>query len=167
MKRAVYPGSFDPVTYGHLDIIKRASTLADELIVGVLVNPAKSPLFMLEERVDILKKVTADIPNVRVEHFSGLLVNFVSEMGARIVVKGLRALSDFDIEFQMALMNRKLAENQETIFLMTSDKYAFLSSSMVKDIYRLGGKADCLVPPYVSERLQAKYANLQNQQEGE
>ena len=165
MKRAIYPGSFDPVTNGHLDIIKRASLLVDELIVGVLVNPAKTPLFTLEERVDILKKVTEEISNVQVESFSGLLVNFARDKKANLVVKGLRALSDFDVEFQMALMNRKLAEEVETIFLMTSDCYAFLSSSLVKDIYRLGGRAQGLIPPYVEKYLLEKFSKSKNQED--
>lgn len=166
MRRAIYPGSFDPVTNGHLDIIQRASSFVDELVVAVLVNPDKNPLFTLEERVDILKRTTAEIPNVRIENFSGLLVNFARKFDARIVIKGLRALSDFDVEFQMALMNRKLAKEIETVFLMTSDCYAFLSSSLVKGVYRLGGRAKGLIPPYVEERLLSKYQELLKNQEG-
>ncbi len=153
---AVYPGSFDPVTNGHLDIIRRAAALVDELVVAVLINTAKNPLFTLEERVALLKQVTADIPNVRVDSFSGLLINYMQDKNIPLIIKGLRAISDFEAEFQMALMNRKLNPGAETIFLMTANENSYLSSSLVKEIYRLGGAVDELVPPAVSQLLKDK-----------
>ena len=153
---AVYPGSFDPVTNGHLDIIRRAAVLVDELVVAVLVNTSKNPLFTLEERVDLLQQATADIPNVRVDSFSGLLINYMKQHDIPLIVKGLRAISDFEAEFQMALMNRKLSPGAETIFLMTANENSYLSSSLVKEIYRLGGPVDALVPEVVSRLLKDK-----------
>lgn len=153
---AVYPGSFDPVTNGHLDIIRRAAALTDELVVAVLVNTAKNPLFTLEERVALLKQVTEEIPNVRVDSFSGLLINYMQQQKITLIVKGLRAISDFEAEFQMALMNRKLCPGVETIFMMTANENSYLSSSLVKEIYRLGGGVDELVPPAVSQLLKDK-----------
>lgn len=153
---AVYPGSFDPVTNGHLDIIRRAAVLVDELVVAVLVNTSKNPLFTLEERVDLLRQATADIPNVRVDSFSGLLINYMKQHDIPLIVKGLRAISDFEAEFQMALMNRKLSPGAETIFLMTANENSYLSSSLVKEIYRLGGPVDALVPEVVSRLLKDK-----------
>lgn len=157
MHRGVYPGSFDPVTLGHLNIIERAAPLFDELIVAIVKNPGKEPLFTLEERVDMIKNSVKGNPMVRVECFSGLLVKFVEEMDARVIVKGLRALSDFDYEFQMALMNRKLYPRCETIFLMTEDRFAFLSSSSVREIAALGGSVKEFVAPYVEEMLRKKF----------
>lgn len=154
--KAVYPGSFDPVTNGHLDIIRRAALLVDELVVAVLINTAKNPLFTLEERVALLTQVTADIPNVRVDSFSGLLINYMQQNDITLIVKGLRAISDFEAEFQMALMNRKLCPGAETIFLMTANENSYLSSSLVKEIYRLGGAVDGLVPQAVSQLLKDK-----------
>lgn len=153
---AVYPGSFDPVTNGHLDIIRRAALLVDELVVAVLINTAKNPLFTLEERVSLLRQVTADIPNVRVDSFSGLLINYMQDKNINLIVKGLRAISDFEAEFQMALMNRKLSPGAETIFLMTANENSYLSSSLVKEIYRLGGAVDELVPAPVNQLLKDK-----------
>ncbi len=157
MRRAMYPGSFDPLTNGHLDIISRAADVVDELVVAVVCNPAKSPLFSLEERCDILKECLKSLPNVRVGAFEGLLVDYLRQQKVNFIVKGLRAVSDFEIEFQMALLNRKLAPEIDTIFLMTSSKHAFLSSSAVKEIAKLGGDVSDLVPPYVDERLRRKY----------
>lgn len=154
--RAVYPGSFDPVTNGHLDIIRRAAALVDELVVAVLINTAKNPLFTLDERLELLRQVTADIPNVRVDSFSGLLINYMQEQKIPLIIKGLRAISDFEAEFQMALMNRKLSPGAETIFLMTANENSYLSSSLVKEIYRLGGTVDSLVPPAVNQLLKDK-----------
>ncbi len=154
--RAVYPGSFDPVTNGHIDIIRRAAALVDELVVAVLINTAKNPLFTLEERLVLLRQVTADIPNVRVDSFSGLLINYMKQQDIKLIVKGLRAISDFEAEFQMALMNRKLNSQAETIFLMTANENSYLSSSLVKEIYRLGGAVDSLVPQAVNELLSDK-----------
>lgn len=157
MRRAIYPGSFDPLTNGHLDIIQRASRLVDELVVAVVVNPAKNALFTLDERKDILQECTSDLGNIVVDSFTGLLVDFVRRHDARIIVKGLRAVSDFEFEFQMALLNRNLAPEVDTLFLMTADRHAFLSSSSVKEIASLGGSVGDLVPPYVEARLRDKF----------
>jgi pantetheine-phosphate adenylyltransferase len=152
VRRAVCPGSFDPVTNGHLDIIDRASRLYDELIVGVLVNQSKSGLFSHEERLDMLREVTSDIPNVRIAGFQGLLVDFCREQGAAVVVKGLRAVSDFDYELQMAQMNLGLA-GVETLFMPTSPLTSFLSSSLIKDVAKWGGDVTRHVPEVVAARL--------------
>lgn len=157
MKRGIYPGSFDPVTYGHIDIIKRASKILDELIVAVIVNPGKLSLFSPEERLFILRKAVGSLPKVKIFSFAGLLVNFANLHKAGIIVKGLRAISDFEYEYQMALMNNKLNPKIETVFLMTSNQYAFLSSSSVKEIASLGGSIKGLVPPYVEKELRKKY----------
>jgi len=143
---AVYPGSFDPVTNGHLDIIKRSAKMFDKVIVAVVKNYNKKPLFSTEERVKLIQKSVKDLPNVEVESFKGLLMDYIHEKNAQVIVKGLRAISDFEYEFQMALMNRKLDPNIETIFLMTNHKYSFLSSSMVKEVASLGGCITGLVP---------------------
>lgn len=154
--RAIYPGSFDPVTYGHLDIIKRSSRLVDELIVGVLNNNAKSPLFSTEERVKMLQEVTQDIPNVKVVMFEGLLVDFAKQMDAGMVIRGLRAITDFEYELQMAQTNHKLAKELETIFLTTSLEYSFLSSTIVKEVATYGGDISQFVPEYISRRIAEK-----------
>ena len=156
MLRAVYPGSFDPVTFGHLDIITRSAKLVDELIVGVLVNNAKSPLFSVEERVKILEKTVENIPNVKVIPFEGLLVEFVRKMKAQMVVRGLRAITDFEYELQMAQTNHKLEPEVETIFLTTSLDYSYLSSSTVKEVAAFGGDISQFVPHIVIERMQGK-----------
>lgn len=145
-KIALYPGSFDPVTNGHLDIITRASRIFDKVIVAVLTNSAKTPAFSFEERVNMLKIAVKGLPNVEVKCFDGLLVDFVKQQNASVIVKGLRAVSDFEYEFQMALVNEKLAPDIETVFLATSDKYCFLSSSIVRDIARHGGSLEDFVP---------------------
>ncbi len=145
-KTAVYPGSFDPITNGHLDIIKRASKIFDKLYVSILTNSAKTSAFSLEERLDMIRRVTAEYDNVEVDSFSGLLVNYLNEKNAAIVVRGLRAVSDFEYEFQMALTNHKLEKNIETLFMMTSAKYSYLSSSIVKEVARYGGNLEELVP---------------------
>lgn len=155
---AVYPGTFDPITNGHLDVIERAAKIFDELIVAVATNPAKQPLFSLEERAMMVKEACAHLPNVRVETLNGLLVEFVRGVGAKVIVKGLRAISDFDYEFQMASMNRKLAPDIETVFIMTSLEYAYLSSSLIKEVAMLGGCVEGLVPPPVLPRLREKLA---------
>ncbi|WP_417091945.1 pantetheine-phosphate adenylyltransferase, partial [Marvinbryantia sp.] len=149
MKRAVYPGSFDPVTYGHLDIIRRSAALVDELIVGVLQNNHKKPLFSLEERVKILLEATKDMSNVRVEAFTGLSIDFVKKSDAQFLVRGLRAITDFDYELQMAQTNRIMAPDVDTIFLTTSLQYAYLSSSTVKEVAYYGGDISKFVPPEV------------------
>jgi len=156
--KAVYPGSFDPITNGHLDIIERAFGLFDELIVAVVENPNKKPLFTLEERVAMIRKILTDKPNIKIASFRGLLVNFLKKENAGVMVKGLRALSDFEGEFQMALLNRKLAPELETAFLMTSDRFAFLSSSAVREIASMGGCVKGLVPPLVEQFLKEKFS---------
>lgn len=156
MKIAVYPGSFDPVTYGHLDIIKRSAALVDLLIVGVLRNNKKNPLFSLEERVKILKRVTKDIANIRVEAFSGLSIDFARSSHAQFLVRGLRAITDFDYELQMAQTNRILAPDIDTIFLTTSLEYAYLSSSTVKEVAFYGGDISLFVPKLVVDAVKTK-----------
>ncbi|HVN67577.1 MAG TPA: pantetheine-phosphate adenylyltransferase [Candidatus Sulfotelmatobacter sp.] len=158
MKVAVYPGSFDPITNGHLDIIERASRLFDCVIVAVIHNPEKKPRFSFKERLAMLKESVTHCRNVEVESFDGLLVKYVREKKARSVVRGLRAVSDFDYEFQMALSNRKMAPEIETVFLMTDYKYSYLSSSFVKQIASLGGDISGMVPGPVAKRLQRKGA---------
>jgi pantetheine-phosphate adenylyltransferase len=149
---ALCPGTFDPVTNGHLDIIERAARRFDLLVVGVLDNPAKEPLFSAEERVQMLKEATAALPNVEVDSFTGLLVDYARRKGADLVVKGLRAVTDFDYEIQMAQMNHRLA-GVETMFMTTDPRWSFLSSSLVREVARFGGDVSGLVPPFVVERL--------------
>ena len=156
MLRAVYPGSFDPVTFGHLDIITRSAKLVDELIVGVLVNNAKSPLFSVEERVKILEKTVENLPNVKVIPFEGLLVEFVRKMEAQMVVRGLRAITDFEYELQMAQTNHKLEPDLETIFLTTGLEYSYLSSTIVKEVAFYHGDISKFVPDVVRERIREK-----------
>lgn len=160
MRIAVYPGSFDPVTNGHLDIIKRSAKMFDKVIVAVVKNYNKKPLFTTEERVELIRKSVTDLPNVEVESFEGLLMDYIHKKNAQVIVKGLRAISDFEYEFQMALMNRKLDPNVETIFLMTNHKYSFLSSSMIKEVASLGGCITGLVPdgiiPDIYRKLKQK-----------
>jgi pantetheine-phosphate adenylyltransferase len=153
MRTAVYPGSFDPITNGHLDIIRRGTRLFDRVIVGILENEEKSALFNVAERIQIIREVTSDLPAVEVLSFSGLLVNFVEKVHANVVVRGIRAVSDFEYEFQMALMNRELAPNTETIFMMPAVEYTFVSSRLIKEVFRLGGDVSRLVPPIVLDRL--------------
>lgn len=158
MVTAVYPGSFDPATYGHLDIIRRASISFDQVIVGVLHNSAKSPLFSVEERVNILKKVTKDISNIRVESFDGLSIDFVKECHAQFLVRGLRAITDFEYELQMAQTNRIMDPEIDTIFLTTSLEYAYLSSSTVKEVALYGGDISKFVPEEVVSEIKRKMA---------
>ena len=159
MKRAVYPGSFDPVTFGHLDVIKRASEMFDVLVVSVLNNKVKSPLFSVEERVKILKEATKDIPNVQVDSFSGLLINYAAENNMHVAVRGLRAITDFEYELQIAQTNRKLSGGAlDTVFLTTSLEYAYLSSSSVKEIASFGGDISECVPDFVAKLMKEKYA---------
>ncbi|TCO78993.1 pantetheine-phosphate adenylyltransferase [Marinisporobacter balticus] len=157
MKTAVCPGSFDPVTNGHLDIIKRTSKMMDKVIVAVLYNPSKNPLFSVEERITLLREVTKDIPNIEIDCFSGLLVDYVKEKRINAIVKGLRAVSDFEYEFQMALMNKKLNPEVETIFMMTSSEFSYLSSSIIKETFKFKGCIDGLVPDKVKKALEKKY----------
>lgn len=156
MRTAIYPGSFDPIHNGHLDVIGRASRLCGRVVVAVAVNHAKTGLFSMEERVDLIRAASADIPGVEVKSFEGLLVDFVREERADAVIRGLRAVSDFEYEFQMALMNRSLDENFETIFLMPSQKNIYLSSRIVKEVATLGGEIDRFVPEVVRVALKVK-----------
>jgi pantetheine-phosphate adenylyltransferase len=156
MRTAVYPGSFDPITNGHLDIIERGTRLFDRVIVGILENEEKSPLFNVTERIAIIREVTSHLPSVEILSFSGLLVNFVRRVNANVVVRGIRAVSDFEYEFQMTLMNRELDPDTETIFMMPAVEYTFVSSRLVKEVFRLGGDVSRLVPPVVLERLGAR-----------
>lgn len=160
MKRAVYPGSFDPVTNGHLDIIERSAKVFDEIIVAVLVNPNKKGLFNIEERVELIEKTIKHIPNVKVECFSGLLINFMKQKNAKVIIKGLRAVSDFEYEFQMSLMNNKLDPDVETIFMMASAKNSFLSSSSVKQVAMFGGCIKDLVPDEIIPDIIKKVNSL-------
>ena len=159
MRRAVYPGSFDPVTYGHLDVIERAARLFDEVLVAVAVNHAKTGLFSFEERVALLREALAAYPNVKVTRFDGLLVEFARTSGACVIIRGLRAVSDFEFEFQMALMNRKLEARIETMFLMPKEEYTYLSSRIVKEIAGLGGAVSAFVPPNVEVALRTAFAD--------
>ncbi len=158
MNIAVYPGSFDPVTYGHIDIIKRASKICDRLIVGVLKNSSKKGLFTVEERVELLREVTKDILNVEIKSFDGLLVDFAKNNEANTIVRGLRAITDFDNELQMAQTNRALYDKADTIFIPTSIEYSFLSSTTVKEIASLGGDITKFVAPHVEACLKEKYS---------
>jgi pantetheine-phosphate adenylyltransferase len=160
--KAIYPGSFDPVTNGHLDLIARAANIFDHLVVAILRNSAKNPLFTVEERVSMLSEGTAAFNNVSVSTFDGLLVDFAREQRAHAVVRGIRAISDYEYEFQMALMNRRLSPEVETIFLMPDAKYSFVSSRLVKEVFRLGGSVDGLVPKFVIERMKDKRPQLMN-----
>ncbi len=157
-RTAVYAGSFDPLTNGHLDIIRRASKMFDSLTVAVIVNVSKKPFFSIEERVDIIKKVTEDIPNIKVECFSGLLADYVNENGFSAVIRGLRAVADFENEIHMAQMNARLyTEGTETVFLMTDPSCSFISSSMVKEVASLGGSVHGLVDEYTEEKINSKF----------
>jgi pantetheine-phosphate adenylyltransferase len=156
MRTAIYPGSFDPLTNGHLDVVQRAAKLFDRVIVAVAKNESKNPLFTLAEREALVKKAVAHLPNVRTDAFDGLLVEYVVSRQATAIVRGLRAVSDFEFEFQLALMNRKLDENIETIFMMPKDTYTFLSSRIVKEIARLGGDVTAFVPEHVRSALHKK-----------
>jgi pantetheine-phosphate adenylyltransferase len=153
---AIYPGSFDPVTNGHLDLIERGAKLFDRLIVAVLHNLEKDPLFAVAERLEMLREVTRPWPNVEVDVFEGLLVDFARQKRAQVLLRGIRALSDYEYELQMALMNRKLEPKIETVFMMPAEAYSYLSSRLVREIARLGGPVKDLVPPVVEERLKAK-----------
>ena len=156
MFRAIYPGSFDPVTNGHLDIIKRAASISDELIIGVSQNKAKTPLFSVEERVNILKEATKDIPNVEVKSFEGLSVNFARDNHAQVIVRGLRAVTDFEYELQVAQTNRVLAPDVDTVFLTTSLEYAYLSSTIMKEVARFDGDLSKFGPSEIVEAVKAK-----------
>ena len=153
---AIYPGSFDPITYGHLDLIERGSKIFDQLIVALLRNPEKTPLFSLEERIEMLGEVTQHCPNVSIDSFEGLLVDYAVRKQARVILRGIRAISDYEYELQMSLMNRKMDSNLETVFMMPAVAYTYLSSRLVREVCQLGGNIKGLVPPQVEERLRAK-----------
>ncbi len=156
MASAVYPGSFDPVTYGHIDIIARAARIFDSLTVSVLNNKAKSPLFSVDERVKMLQDVCREIPNVKIDSFSGLLADYVSENGYEVVIRGLRAITDFEYELQMAQTNRKLSPEADTVFLTTSLEYAYLSSTTVREVAAFGGNISLFVPDEIADRIYHK-----------
>lgn len=156
---AVYPGTFDPITNGHLDIIERGLRLFDGLIVAIAESPVKEPLFTVDERIWMVKEATKKYKNVKVESFNCLLIDYIHKKKANIILRGLRVISDFEYEFQMALTNRKLAPDIETAFMMTAGDYSYLSSRFIKEIARLGGKIDCFVPPNVAKMLRKRFGN--------
>ena len=153
---AIYPGSFDPPTNGHLDLVQRGSEIFDELIVAVLRNPDKEPLFTIGERCDMLRELTAGLDNVRIDVFEGLLVDYARKRGAAVILRGIRAISDYEYELQMALMNRKLEPRLETVFMLPGESYSYLSAKLVREIAQLGGPLTDLVPSVVKERIRAK-----------
>jgi pantetheine-phosphate adenylyltransferase len=155
--RAVYPGSFDPVTNGHIDLIQRSAALFDHVVVAILGNAEKTPLFSVEERIEMLEEAIRDLQNVSVTSFQGLLVDFVEKIGASVIVRGIRAVSDYEYELQMALMNRRLSNKVETVFMLPAESYSFLSSKLVKEIAERGGKINGFVPAGVEKRLCRKY----------
>jgi pantetheine-phosphate adenylyltransferase len=157
---AVFPGSFDPITNGHLDIVQRALSVFDRLIVAILLNAEKQPLFTVDERVEIIREACQGDPRVSVDTFSGLLVDYAEKAGARVIVRGLRAISDFEYEFQMALMNRRLNARIETVFMMPAEAYSYLSSRLVKQVFQLGADVTDLVPRVVERRLREKYREV-------
>lgn len=156
-RTAVYPGSFDPITNGHIDLVKRSLTIFDEVIVAILVNPKKSPLFSVQERTALAQEIFLGEPRVRVEHFDGLLIDFLRHCDSRIIIRGLRAISDFEMEFQMALTNRKLAPEIETFLMVPGFKYTFLNSTIVKELASFGGQISDFVPPPVERALKEKF----------
>jgi pantetheine-phosphate adenylyltransferase len=156
-KIAIYPGTFDPITNGHLSVLNRALKIFDKLIIAILTNPQKTPLFSVEERIEMIRTSVQDTPNIEVESFDGLLVDYVSKKNSNIILKGLRAMSDFEYEFQMALMNRKLNRNIQSVFLMTDYKWFYTSSTIIKEAARFGGDITGLAPPIVCQKLQEKF----------
>ncbi len=157
--KALYPGTFDPPTNGHVDLIQRGAKIFDHLTVAILINPVKNPLFTVEERVDMLREATSSMGNVSVGTFNGLMVEFARQEGATAVLRGIRAISDYEYEFQMALMNRRLAPEIETVFLQPAGRYSFISSRMLKEVFSIGGDVTGLVPPNVLQRLRARLPN--------
>lgn len=155
---AVYPGTFDPLTYGHMDIIERGASLFGKLVVGIYENPSKQPLFHLNQRVELVREAVTDLPNVHVKAFKGLTVDFIHQLRGKVMIRGLRANSDFEREFEMALMNRKLAPDIELLCLMTSSQYQFLSSSLIKEVAKLGGCLEGMVPDHVAAALRKKFS---------
>lgn len=162
-RRAVYPGSFDPVTYGHIDVIKRATRVFDEVIIAVANNKQKKSLFDAKERLAMVKEATAGIPRIRVQAFDGLVINFARQNGAGVLIRGLRMVSDFEYEFQMALTNRRLAEDIETVFLMPSEGYSFLSSGLIKEAVSLGADVSSFVPEFVAKQLKKKFLSVKRE----
>jgi len=163
---AVYPGSFDPLTNGHVDIITRGARLFDRIVIAVLVNAEKSPLFTMAERVEIARAVFKHLPNVEVDTFDGLLVDYVARRDAQVIVRGLRAVSDFEFEFQMALMNQRLNGKIDTIFMMPAEQYTYTSSRLIKEVFSLGGQVHGLVPDMVEQRLREKLKNVKDPEPG-
>jgi pantetheine-phosphate adenylyltransferase len=153
---AIYPGSFDPITSGHLDVIERGARLCDRLVVAILQNEAKSPLFTVTERTEMLRETTSKLPNVEVDSFEGLLADYALRKSARVILRGIRAISDYEYELQMALMNRRLQPGLETIFLLAGEQFSFISSRLVKEVFSLGGNITGLVPPMVEKRLRER-----------
>jgi pantetheine-phosphate adenylyltransferase len=156
MRKAIYPGSFDPITRGHIDIIDRASKLFDKVTIVVMVNPSKVPMFTLEEKINLIKESIKTFKNIEVDFFHGLLVDYAVKTDSSVIIKGLRAVTDFEYEFQMALMNKSICTNVETLFMMTSPNYSFLSSSLVKEVAKFGGNIDNFVTPLVKEHVLKK-----------
>ena len=159
---AIYPGSFDPITNGHLDLIQRGSRLFDRLIVSILRNESKEPLFSIEERIEMLREVAAPYPNVEVDSFDGLLVDYAADHAATAILRGIRAISDYEYELQMALMNRRLRPEIETLFLMSNEAYSFVSSRMVKEVFSLGGNISGLAPPPVEARMRGRFSQIKH-----
>ncbi len=159
---SIYPGTFDPITNGHLDIIERSSELFDQVIITIAVNPDKKPLFTLEEREDMIRKVTSHLKNIQVDSFKGLLVSFAGQKNAKVIIRGLRAISDFEYEFQMSLTNRKLNPAINTIFLMPNEKYSYLNSSLVRELASYDANVKDFVPEYVLEKLKKKFKKQTN-----
>ncbi len=157
--KAVYPGSFDPITYGHIDIIERGVKLFDKVVVAILINPQKKPLFTVEERLEMIKQSLTDLPQNKIEisSFTGLLVDYVKKIQARAILRGIRAISDFEYEFQMALTNRRLLKKVDTVFMMPDEKYSYLSANLVREIASFGGDISHFVPPHVEKRLKEKF----------
>ena len=159
--RAIYPGSFDPLTFGHIDIIERSVRLFDQVIVAILTNPQKAPLFTVEERIEIMRDILKPrFPNVEIDVFHGLLVDYATQKNAQVIVRGIRAVTDYEYEFQMALMNRRLAPGIETVFMMPAENYSYLSSKLVKEIAELGGSVSGLVPEIVEKRLKQRFKKV-------
>lgn len=161
-KVAIFPGSFDPITNGHIDIIERCNHLFDEIIIAIAFNPDKKGLFTLEERLEMIRNIYGDHKNIIIDSFEGLLVDYARKMGAKIIIRGLRAISDFEYEFQMALMNRRLDDKIETIFMMPHEKYSYVSSRLIKEVFQFGGSVQGLVPPIVENKLREKFGKKIN-----